>query len=300
MKRLFLACLFIGMLTQSITCMETSETLDLKQLVKALTVGAISGCAEVVMDQPLIAIKNLLQLPKEKRRQIELNRKTFLPTVYRGLGANLAGMGPATALQMLFERILKRLIKSDDFEAKLSRASAAGALSALAATPIELVRVQQQLMKCSAPTTMKAIAQTGGLASFYRAFWLVAAREGLWTPAYYTISPFLAQKLEDKGYNRKAGTLVGGSLTGILVAALTQPFDTIETVLQTDYKKAELKGVRDAVRAICSEIDEKSKKPGGVRKLWKGLEPRAARAAIAIPFLAYMTEFLKNQMEGKT
>ncbi len=312
MKRLFLACLIFGMLTQSINCMETEERVNPMQMMKALMAGAGAGCIEVIVDQPLITIKNLLQLPKEKRQQIELNRKTLLPTLYRGLGANLAGMGPATALQIGFETALKGWIKGNDLEAQLLRASTAGAFSAVAATPIELVIVQQQLMKCSAATAIKTIARNGGLSSFYRAGLLVAAREGLWTPAYFTVYPIIAQMVEataqplvakvtdEASVSKTAGAVGGGIVTGVLVAVLTHPFDTIKTVLQADYTKAELKGAVDAVKAICSEVDEKTKEPGGMLNLWKGVKPRATRAAIAIPLMMYVAGQLKKQMEAKT
>lgn len=299
MKRILLASLIFGalMLTHSVSPMET-KTINMKELLCGGAIGAAAGCGEVIVNQPLIVLKNMLQLPQEQRNMAfaALSKKTLIPTFYRGLSTNLAGMGPATAFQIGVAAALNGLIAGEDVQAQFLRASCAGISSAFVATPIERVIVMQQVMRSSPATAIKAIAASGGFASFNKAFMLTAAREGVWTPAYQAIFPALEKQLKDASGSHAVGLFGAATATAALMVMITQPFDTVKTVLQSDCKGA-FKGIKDAVVAICNEIDEKTKKPGGLKNLWKGAVPRATRASLAIPFLKYASDYLKSKMD---
>jgi hypothetical protein len=152
----------------------------------------------------------------------------------------------------------------------------------------------QQALQCSPSVAIKAIVKHGGMLGLNKAFTLTAMREGIWAPAYLAVFPALEKKIGEATNSKTVGLFGAAAATAALMAIITQPVDTIKTGVQADEKASS--SIMDAARSICAEVDEKTKKPGGVRALWKGLIPRTTRASLAIPFLKYSSEYLKTKV----
>src|SRR5436190_10183532 len=78
-----------------------------KQVALNIAVGSIAGVAEVIVDQPLIYFKNMLQ----QGSKISLRPKVL----YRGFGVNVACMAPTTAIQIAANKALKTICSGTNF-----------------------------------------------------------------------------------------------------------------------------------------------------------------------------------------
>lgn len=293
MKKLICMGIFLCVMPYTLWAMDSpkSKWAIIAEHTQALGLGAATGTIEVLVDQPLIGIKNWLQLPYEKRAKIALTPRYL----YTGLMTNVAGMAPATALQIAVNTGLEAAIEGEDLPAKLMRASAAGVASSVVANPIELIILQQHITQARAPAVVNAVVDAAGMRTLLsRAITLTAAREGFFAPGYLVVYPMIKELIEEKLENKTVAIVGSGMLTGGIIAVLTHPLDTIKTRLQADYTKAEIATIRDACRSLYYEIDEKTGKKIGWRSFYKGGAARATRAIIAIPLMAKTYEVLKE------
>jgi hypothetical protein len=110
--------------------------------VQNATVGMAVGVIEVTCLQPLNYCKNMIQQGKPL---------TMNPAkLYRGVGANCINMGSCTMIQFAVGGSLKKAVVGEDASRKLTIAEqmgcgiAAGTVSALVGSPLELIMIQQQ------------------------------------------------------------------------------------------------------------------------------------------------------------
>lgn len=232
-----------------------------------LALGMASGMTEVCLLQPTVAVKNAWQ----QGRALSLS-PSFL---YRGLAVNCASYGPITAVQFGVDRFVDQTFvtaamrRDAPVTAQLGCAAVCGVASALIAGPAELVMTQQQRTGAALGAQTRALVSEHGAAVLARGFGTCAARDGLYAVGYLGVHPLVEGAVRrDLGMEQPATFAVAGLVSGVLTAAVTQPFDTLKTVVQ-----GKLVGVRDALRDVTSR--------GGVSMLWAGLAPRTARIVAA-------------------
>merc|ERR1719445_1734410 len=104
--------------------------------------------------------------------------------------------------------------------------------------------ILQQRTGQSIGATASQIVKTSGASGIYRGFTLAAMRDGTWASAYLALGPVISSQLhtslpstfgtaEDATPSQKGSALITGSiLAGLFTVGITQPMDTIKTVVQ--------------------------------------------------------------------
>ena len=183
--------------------------------------------------------------------------------------------------------------------ARFAAAWLAGAASGACIQPLDVVMTQQQKFGGSLNETVRRIANTetrtpigartrGGFALFARGARLTVTREAFYSCGYLASVPTLREARPDLPL---AACAVA---SGLGAAVLTQPLDTVKTVMQSnlvqprddaavsDVRRAAPAGGRGAARlgglgygaTAAALVNE-----GGVLSLWRGLVPRGASSA---------------------
>jgi hypothetical protein len=251
------------------------------ELAKQVAIGSAAGTLEVLVNSPFIYSKNMWQ---------QGLKPSVNPYVwYRGLGMNLAAMGPTTGAQIGADNALEAVIPGTDSMSKVARAFSAGALSAAVNGPVELVIIDQQKNNGGVTATIKKLIAEGGKGVVMRGWIPTALREGAFTTGYLVAFPMLEAAIKSKVDNAAVSYVGAGVATGLVVATATHPVDTIKTRMQADYAKTTIKNMRDAVKMIYAER--------GVAGFFLGVAPRAIRAGLAIPLIGTIKKKLSKQTD---
>jgi len=277
--------------------------------------------------QPLHTLKNFAQ----DGRRLPLNPAVW----YRGWTAGVLMCVPMTVVQFGTARRLERLFEKRERGPEGSAADAdaeaisvkhttlppaarfaaawlAGAASGACIQPLDVMMTQQQKFGGSLIETARRIAnteiknrggsigaRTRGFALFARGAWLTVAREAFYSCGYLASVPSLREARPDLPL---AACAVA---SGLGAAVLTQPLDTVKTVMQSnlvqprddaavsDVRRAAPAGGRGAERlgglgygaTAAALVNE-----GGVLSLWRGLVPRGARIVGATFILSLVNE----------
>ena len=256
---------------------------------------------------------------------------------YRGYTAGVLMCVPMTVVQFGTSRRLERLFASENHAddaaagladgkknaetrtrrvvspaARFAAAWLAGGVSGLCVQPLDLCMTQQQKFGGSLLDTARRIAKesrTGkpGLALFARGARLTVAREAFYSAGYLGAVPLLREARPDLPL---AACAVA---SGLGAAVLTQPLDTVKTVMQSnlvqprddaavsDVRRAAPAGGRGAERlgglgygaTAAALVNE-----GGVLSLWRGLVPRGARIVGATFILSLVNERAGEAVAG--
>ena len=245
--------------------------------------GAIAGTVVEAALYPLDTIKTRLQVARNGAR-VNWNN------LYRGLGGNLVGVIPSTAVFFAVYEPMKRVMISDAdthlVSANLCAAASGGLASSLIRVPTEVIKTR---------------LQTGRFLSARHAVWYIATTEGICRGLYAGFGSFLLRDLpfdaiEFTSYDnlklwrkrcsgeselKQHETAIFGALAGMFTGAITTPLDVVKTRLmsqglnQVDVK-SRLKGIRlDEKRyqgfadCLCRVATEE-----GWAALIKGIGPR--------------------------
>lgn len=254
---------------------------------------------------------------------------------YRGYTAGVLMCVPMTVVQFGTSRRLERLFASEDRAddaaagladgkknaetrtrrvvspaARFAAAWLAGGVSGLCVQPLDLCMTQQQKFGGSLLDTARRIAKesrTGkpGLALFARGARLTVAREAFYGAGYLGAVPSLREARPDLPLAACA------IIAGLGAAVLTQPLDTVKTVMQSNLARprgaaragepatpaggpgaARLGGLGYGATAAALV------KEGGVLSLWRGLVPRGARVVGATFILSLVNERAGEAVAG--
>eukprot|EP00466_Bigelowiella_natans_P005045 jgi/Bigna1/36786/e_gw1.16.149.1 len=243
---------------------------ELSELQNAV-LGMTSGVIEVIALQPMNYWKNAAQqgLP------LTLNPRYL----YRGLAPNCVNMGSCTMLQFIAGGKIKNMVtggekRSLTIAEEMSSGLAAGMLSALVGSPLELVMIQQQRKGTGIFSTFFSLMNM----NITRGFLGTAVREGLWTVGYLSIPPIVRNFMRTKmpeTFNSDDKARIPASLTGALFACyLTQPFDTIKTCMQGDVERKTFGTFTQTFKALHKE--------GGITAFYRGATFRYGRMVCAV------------------
>jgi len=242
------------------------------------TVGMTVGCIEVICLQPFNYAKNMVQqgqpLSADPRK------------LYRGVGANCVNMGSCTMIQFAVGGLLKKAVAGDSgrklkVHEEMGCGIAAGIVSAIVGSPLELIMIQQQRKGGSTISTIKNIATP---ANIERGFLGAAVREGLWTCGYLSIPPIVRSQLRESfpdTFDSDAKARVPASLLGGLFACyLTHPFDTVKTCMQGDIERAKFGTFSNTVKILYAE--------SGFTGFYRGATFRYGRMCIAVGMMDFL------------
>lgn len=263
---------------------------------KMLVVGGIAGAAECFAMQPVIYWKTVMQA-----------KIKFRPgAMFNGVVVNAASIGPISALQYAGNGALLSLyFASNDTVAptnstQLGIAALAGALSSLITTPAELLMICQQRYRMSLKGTFDALVGSRGLPGLFHGLGPTVLREAGWTFGFLGLTPALKSALqEDSKFCRRnevVASAIASVTAGIITTALTQPCDTVKTVVQAS------PGIvveKSHARIDTAEAIEQLYNTGrfaGVSSFFNGFSARSVRCVGAIFILGQCQSFLSSAL----
>ncbi|UNE35624.1 hypothetical protein KG892_01205 [Vermiphilus pyriformis] len=251
---------------------------------KNLLIGALTGGAEVSVNQPLVRIKIMLQ------QGLPINRETLnLSTLYRGYGVNVGSMIPITAVQMGVNSGLSNWYYTDHTATSASQvgiAFIAGATSALVSSPAENIMTKQQGTKENIISTIHSVVKTKGAKNLIRGLVPTMARDGGFVVAYLPLKDIIKQYALPELHNNtweKIADIGCGVTAGVIGAIATHPADTIKTVMQS-YDKNMKKAFEDIY------------KTQGLSGLYNGLSARGLRVILAVPLMNQVASYLNRKL----
>jgi len=235
------------------------------------TVGMTVGVIEVLCLQPFNYCKNMMQQGQPLSSDPRV--------LYRGVGANAINMGSCTMIQFAVGGSLKKMVLGGEqrqmkaYE-EMGTGITAGVISALAATPLELIMIQQQRTGGGTAETIKSIAKPDKI---MRGFMGAAVREGLWTCGYLSIPPIVRRNLRENfpeqfDSDNKA-RIPAALLGGLFACYLTQPFDTVKTCMQGDIERKTYGTFTESAKVIAKD---------GVTAFYRGATFRYGRMVCAV------------------
>ena len=197
---------------------------------------------------------------------------------YRGVFAAAAPLAPITACQVAVNGAIERAVTGgtrDPSDAeRIGVAMAAGGISSVLYSPVDLVVIQQQKMGLNSPLdTVRAIASERGVAGLMRGFSSCVVREAIYTAGYLGLAPIAKEYLEKNhehfAKNQLHASIVGSCVGGTVAAVLTHPVDTAKTCMQSDMVGGTYPNARSALAKVFAEK--------GVGGLYGGGMARTAR-----------------------
>ncbi len=260
--------------------------------IKNVLIGSAAGIAEVLVNQPTVFVKNLLQQQREviKHEGILNVLKNVVKKspaqFYRGLGVNMACMVPTTAAQISISEKLKWVLPGEDMPTSFGRNAIAGGLSALTCNTSELIIVNQQNWKTNAWKTAQRLHRDNGSLVCMRGFMAKALRDSFFCAGFLTAYPMAKECFQKKTGNSIVATLLATASVGPATAAVSHPFDTISTRMQGDPSKKSIQGFIDAAKTVY--------RGGGSKAFFSGLTPRTARVIVAIPLMTMVKDLLSS------
>ena len=172
--------------------------------------------------QPMIYFKNLEQA------QINALQREHISKMYRGgLGFGMS-FAPAIALQTVANGVFSHHFPP------LFAAALAGMVSAVVIGPAEFVMIQQQVTGKRFLETAKYIHKQYGYRGFSRGVIPTMVREGVFTAACFSATPWMREKFQLYGMNDSLAQWMVGGMVGTTAALISQPFDTWKTQMQRD------------------------------------------------------------------
>eukprot|EP00041_Stephanoeca_diplocostata_P035427 m.1248086 g.1248086 ORF g.1248086 m.1248086 type:complete len:308 (+) comp24697_c0_seq2:258-1181(+) len=272
-------------------------------LIHALA-GSIAGICEHTAMFPLDTVKTRLQKIKGNTnhagtwrtlKNIYYNESPR--TLFRGIGAVASGAGPAHAVYFsAYEHSKVMLGIADNPSAHPAATAGAGVVATLCheatMNPVEVVkqRMQMQGSTFSGPLLCaKSTFKSEGLTAFYRSFPNQVFMSIPFQCTHLVCYEILRDKLNPEREYNPMVHLLSGAGAGAVAAAITNPFDVVKTLLNTQEKGIESSGMTNmfsAFRTIRAE--------SGWFGFTKGMTARISLAApgTAISWVVY--EFFKE------
>ena len=242
-----------------------------RELVGHCVSGAVAGCAVEAAFYPLDTIKTRLQA----RRHGE--RVALFRGLYRGVGGNLLGVAPASAVFFAAYEPMKRALGASGGDAgegeggggvgaHLTAGAAAGLASSLIRVPTEVIKTRRQV-GTSAASSVRGIVAAHGVMGLFAGYWSFLLRDlpfdAIEFAGYESLKQAWGSFADKKDVNGAEAAALG-AIAGAFTGAVTTPLDVVKTRLMTSPDL--YTGVAQCVRKTVAEE--------GAMALLKGVEPR--------------------------
>ena len=259
--------------------------------------------------QPLLTLKNFIQ----DGRRLPLNPAVW----YRGWTAATLMCVPMTVVQFGAARHFERLFALDapsgetslPASRRFAAAWLAGGASGAVINPLYVVMLQQQKFGGSLRAVGSRLLKEHGAGVYTRGIGLTVAREAFYSCGYLAVVPILRNAVRDERpeWNQRFGETgvlsVCAAVSGLTAAALTQPIDTVKTLMQSNIGNGARGGDARARAPTGGEGSARlfgglgyyqtfavAARENGFFSLWRGLLPRGARIVGATCILSYVNE----------
>jgi len=262
-----------------------------------MTAGAIAGVMEHCVMYPLDSVKTRMQSLSHFNTTItttlgDMIKKEGIMRPIRGMGAVVAGAGPAHAFYFAIYEHSKELLDKMHVNNQLSYV-----MSAVTATlihdaisiPTDVIKQRLQMYNSPYKTVVQCarmVYKTEGIGAFYRSYTTQLCMNVPYQAIHFSTYEFFQNLLnKDHKYDPRAHVIAGGA-AGAAAAALTTPLDVCKTLLNT--QEDGIGKTRGLVQAI-----KKVYMAAGLPGFFKGMQPRILyqMPATAICWSSY--EFFK-------
>ena len=251
------------------------------------------------LPQPLHTLKNFTQ----DGRMLPMNPAVW----YRGWTAGVLIGVPMKVVQFGGSRQLERAIggsasdvdvlTNPSWSTRVASALLAGAVSGAVINPLDVCMTQQQKFGGSLGGVVSGLARTHGPKVAFRGVRATMAREGLYACGYLCGAPWLRERagswVPEGAKRRGLDAFVAAAAAGGTAGVLTQPIDTVKTLMQSNLGDG---GTRRGKGYVATARD--LVRHDGVRALWRGTVPRAARIASATVVLAAVNEMVGERVSA--
>eukprot|EP00803_Ostreobium_quekettii_P000592 evm.model.scf_649.1 EVM.evm.TU.scf_649.1 scf_649:5955-12306(+) len=249
--------------------------------------GAVAGVVEHTAMYPVDTIKTRAQALAHPGQQLHRSalkralkaafRHDGWPGLYRGIGAVVAGAGPAHAVYFLTYETAKKLYGGDRPGHQVFATGLAGATATIVQdavmTPADVVKQRLQLVNTPYRSVYDCTTRTfreEGVWAFYRSYrttlFMNVPYMAVQVSTYESCKKLMGSEEEDGLMIQ----LTAGAIAGGMAAGVTNPLDVVKTRLQTQGVTSATTYNRSAVIPTMKQIAREE----GPRALWRGLKPR--------------------------
>jgi hypothetical protein len=237
--------------------------------------GAVAGVVEIMLTMPFAYMQFSLQGGYQRPAFGQLFKNPLV--WWSGFGSLAPGNAGIVLSQFLAEGFLTKNLKSFRRQDELTSlqqvavAATAGAFSSLVNGPADLLTIYQQKNPgLSMPAAFKDCGQKYGYSRIYRGVTLCMVREGAYMCGYAGLAPQVKQYLKkDRNISEIPAHLGSSILCGALMGFMSQPFDVMIHMLQSDINKSKYPKHLDAWKEVWQK--------GGVTAYWLGFRWRVMR-----------------------
>ncbi|MFQ6639909.1 hypothetical protein Gotur_015305, partial [Gossypium turneri] len=239
----------------------------------SIIAGATAGVFVEAALYPIDTVKTRLQAARG-------GGKVVLKGLYSGLGGNLAGVLPASAIflgvyEPAKQKLLKALPENLSAFAHLTAGALGGAASSLVRVPTEVVKQRMQTGQfASAPAAVRLIVAKEGFRGLYAGYGSFLLRDLPFDAIQFCIYEQLriGYKLAAQRDLNDPENAIIGAVAGAITGTVTNPLDVIKTRLMVQGSSKQYKGILDCVRTIMREEGTHAFLKGiGPRVLWIGI-----------------------------
>ena len=224
--------------------------------------GTIAAFIEAVLLQPTLYWKNAnaMKLPFTLSPKI----------IYRGTAASIFNEMQMMGLQFGITGFFQKLFISEQNQ-KMTvgqtfiSAILGGMIAANAASPVELIMVQQQRHGGTFWNTPARIFREHGLGlnGIMRGVVPTMLRDSIYVSGMLGVTPLIqAYLMEKHSYSQASASFFGSIAGGVFGAVVSQPVDVVKTCMQGDIERVKYKHFLEAVRQVWSE--------GGLNRIFNG------------------------------
>ncbi|KAA3453718.1 S-adenosylmethionine carrier 1, chloroplastic/mitochondrial-like [Gossypium australe] len=243
---------------------------------QSIIAGAMAGVVVEAALYPIDTVKTRLQAARG-------GGKVVLKGLYSGLGGNLAGVLPASAIflgvyEPAKQKLLKALPENLSAFAHLfiqTAGALGGAASSLVRVPTEVVKQRMQTGQfASAPAAVRLIVAKEGFRGLYAGYGSFLLRDLPFDAIQFCIYEQLriGYKLAAQRDLNDPENAIIGAVAGAITGTVTNPLDVIKTRLMVQGSSKQYKGILDCVRTIMREEGTHAFLKGiGPRVLWIGI-----------------------------
>lgn len=242
-------------------------------LFEGFVAGGTAGAVVETALYPIDTIKTRLQAA---RRGGEI----MLKGLYSGVGGNLAGVLPASAIfvgvyEPTKQKLLKTFPENLSAIAHLTAGALGGAASSIVRVPTEVVKQRMQTGQfASAPNAVRLIVANEGFKGLYAGYGSFLLRDLPFDAIQFCIYEQIriGYKLAAQRDLNDPENAIIGAFAGAITGAITTPLDVIKTRLMVQGSGNQYKGIVDCVRTIVREEGAPALLKGiGPRVLWIGI-----------------------------
>jgi len=265
------------------SCRSPLESLSTAE--KIVVTGSM-GTVNAIMGTPFQHMKNALQngYPRPELKHL-----------WRGTGLNIIRSTPSTLPEVLIMGNADRIIKQ--FQLPIACDTQKAGLAFAASTPgtvLNTLAEQLVMRKKNGNTCYSIIKDTLKNHSpmvFFRGFTPKLLRDGTGSCAYWYAAPKLKELYKERGLGEPLATIGAGLSVAIPSSILTHPFDTTSTAMANDLGKKTYRHTLQTIRDYT--------RLHGFAGLFRGVTPRTVSAAIRIPTLIGIQDFLTSTMNNQ-